>query len=163
MFIRELIAALHARGVGYCLVGGVAVNLHGVPRMTYDVDIVVEVDASTLATVDGILTSMGMHCRVPIRLVDLHDDETRRRYAEERNLVAVTYTDPNDSLREVDILVAPPIPPAELVGGAIELALGDLPVRVASLDHLIRLKTGTGRAQDLADVAHLRRLRKEST
>jgi hypothetical protein len=36
----EFFAALAGRGVQFALVGGVAVNLHGVPRMTYDADIV---------------------------------------------------------------------------------------------------------------------------
>ena len=37
MFIAELFAALELAAVEYAVVGGVAVNIHGVPRMTYDV------------------------------------------------------------------------------------------------------------------------------
>ncbi|MCL2776976.1 MAG: nucleotidyl transferase AbiEii/AbiGii toxin family protein [Polyangiaceae bacterium] len=162
MFIHDLITALHAQEVRYCLVGGVAVNLHGVPRMTYDVDIVVEMDATNLAAVDSVLSSLGLRCRLPLRLVDLHDAETRRRYFEERNLLAVTYTNPNDGLQEVDVLVAPPISATELVRDATELKLGELPVRVASIEHVLAMKRASGRAQDLADIAHLDRVRKGS-
>ena len=42
MFIRDVADALEERGVGYAVVGGGAVNLHGIPRTTYDLDIVVD-------------------------------------------------------------------------------------------------------------------------
>lgn len=34
MFLRDLLSALSDELVPYAVVGGVAVNLHGVPRMT---------------------------------------------------------------------------------------------------------------------------------
>ena len=38
VFILELIEAFDRAEIRYCIVGGVAMNLHGVPRMTYDVE-----------------------------------------------------------------------------------------------------------------------------
>jgi len=160
VFIRDLLAALAAEKVPYCIVGGVAVTLHGVPRLTYDVDLVVPTTAEALGDLDRVLTSLGLRCRLPIRLVDLADDTLRARYRDENNLIAVTYTDPADPLREVDILVSPPLPPAELVARSIVLQLQGIAVHVASVADLIALKRGTGRAQDRADVAHLERLTK---
>jgi len=37
----------------------------------------------------------------------------------------------------------------------------DVPVRVASVEHLIAMKTEAGRPQDLADIAALRALRSD--
>ena len=34
MFLRDLVQALHHDAVPYCVVGGLAVNLHGIPRTT---------------------------------------------------------------------------------------------------------------------------------
>lgn len=48
VFIRDLLRALADAEVPYCVVGGVAVNLHGVPRMTYDVDLVVPTTVEAL-------------------------------------------------------------------------------------------------------------------
>jgi hypothetical protein len=158
VFIRELLAALASERVPYCIVGGVAVTLHGVPRLTYDVDLVVPTTAEALGALDRVLTQLGLRCRLPIRLADLADDELRARYRDERNLIAVTYTDPADPLREVDVLVSPPVPPAELVARAIVLQLQGIAVHVASRADLIALKRDTGRAQDQSDVAHLERL-----
>ena len=52
MFIEELLTALDRAQVRYCLVGGVAVNLHGIPRMTYDVDLVASMTRESLEALD---------------------------------------------------------------------------------------------------------------
>ena len=161
MFIEDLLRALAAAEVRYCVVGGVAVNLHGIPRMTYDVDVVVPTTHEDLAAVDAVLTGLGLRPRLPLALVALADDALREEYRAERNLIAFTYTDPADPLREVDILVSPGIATLGLVERAITLHLGPTPVKIVSLPDLIALKRLAGRAQDLADIAHLERLAQE--
>ena len=158
VFIRDLLAALANKRVPYCVVGGVAVNLHGIPRMTYDVDLVVPTTVAALTAVDGVLAAMGLRCRLPIKLADLADEGLRLSYRDERNLIAVTYTDPADPLREVDILVSPPIAADALVARAIRLTLGDISVPVIAIEDLIAIKRASGRPQDLADVEHLERI-----
>jgi hypothetical protein len=102
---------------------------------------------------------LGLQCRLPINLVDLAEDTLREQLRDERNLIAVTYTDPRDPLREVDILVSPPIPATQLVACAIIHQMDEIPVHIIRIDDLIEIKRATGRAQDLADVALLERLR----
>jgi predicted nucleotidyltransferase len=159
VFVRDLLKALADAHVPYCVVGGVAVNLHGVPRMTYDVDLAVPPTEEALTLIDAVLTGLGLRCRLPIRLADLADSALRDAYATERNLIAVTYTDPQDPLREVDILVSPPVSASELVARATTLHLDEIEVKVVSLDDLIALKRDTGRDQDRADLVHLERLK----
>jgi hypothetical protein len=161
VFVRDLLRALADAKVPYCLVGGVAVNLHGVPRMTYDVDIVVPTTTDALRAVEHTLTALGLQCRLPIRLEVLADDAVRNEYRTERNLIAVTFTDPRDPLSEVDVLVSPPIPATELLARAVTLHLGDVPVQLISIDDLIAIKRDTGREQDRSDVAHLERLKRD--
>lgn len=158
MFVEDLVRALSRHGVDYALVGGVAVNLHGVPRMTYDIDLVVRTDEGSLRSAAAALGELGLRCRVPIELSSLADPAERARLAHERNLVAVTFTDPTDPLREVDILVAPSVDPDGIVTRSIVRNAGTFDVRVASVDDLLRMKRAAGRPQDLADVAHLERI-----
>lgn len=160
MFIRELVTALDAHRVLYAVVGGVAVNLHGIPRMTYDIDIVVATDAAGLTACLDALTSLGLSCRLPIRLPTLADPVERARLEDERNLTAVTFTDPANPLREVDVLIGPSVDPDGVAQRAETLSAGDFEVRVATLADLIEMKRKAGRAQDLADVAHLERWRR---
>ena len=74
VFIRDLVTALNDGKVPYCLVGGVAVNLHGVPRMTYDVDIAVRLELVALQACEHALTSLGLLPRVPVQLSQFAND-----------------------------------------------------------------------------------------
>ena len=158
MFIRDVLEAFARHGVDVCLVGGVAVNLHGIPRMTYDVDIVVAMSTEQLTKTHAALLDLGLSCRLPLRIADLADKNLRQQLRDERNLIAVTYLDLSNPLREVDVLVCPPVEPDVILKNAVVLSLDGFPVRVASLQDLIAMKRVTGRAQDDADVAHLERI-----
>jgi hypothetical protein len=160
MFIRELLEALGAAKIRYCIVGGVAMNLHGVPRMTYDLDLVVVPDRGNLHATEEVLMGLGLQPRIPVPLGEMADREQRERMRDERNLVAVTFTDPANPLREVDVLVAPSIDAEELVARSTLMPMPGSMVYVASIVDLIAMKRATGRAQDTADVAHLERLRR---
>jgi hypothetical protein len=48
MFYLDLFRCLHEHDVRYLLVGGLAMNLHGVPRMTMDVDLILAMDDANL-------------------------------------------------------------------------------------------------------------------
>ncbi len=49
MFYLELFRKLQQRHVRYLVAGGLAMNLHGVPRMTMDVDLVLAFDHENLS------------------------------------------------------------------------------------------------------------------
>jgi uroporphyrinogen-III synthase len=160
VFIRELFRALEAAGIEYAVVGGVAVNIHGVPRMTYDVDIVVATSESSLRACREALEGLGLRCRLPFALETIFEVATRTALELERNLVAVTFTDPSNPLREVDVLVAPSLDPDGIAARAVRRGAGDVSVRVATVEDLIRMKRVANRPQDVADIAHLERIAK---
>ena len=102
----------------------------------------------------------------PTRAACEEVDARRRRHARleaERNLIAVTFTDPADPLREVDILVAPSVDPDGVVARSVIRSAGTFEVAVANLVDLLRMKRSAGRPQDLADVVHLERLQRGSS
>lgn len=159
MFLHDLLAALHADRVRYCVVGGLAVNLHGVPRTTYDVDLVVARDAVELEGAEKVLRRLRLLPRIPVSLASFADAGYCDEMRSTRNLVAVTFTNPGNPLEEVDVLVAPPIDPDQLVSRAIPREAAGVTVRVVCLDDLVAMKRASGRPQDLVDVAHLERAR----
>jgi hypothetical protein len=158
LFYDDVLVALAAAGVGHVIVGGIAVNLQGVPRFTSDLDLAVAIDGTTLATAAGVLETLGLRCRLPVTRDDLARPDVVRGWVEDRNLVALTFVDPSQPLREVDLVIASPVPFAEIEGSADRMRSGDLELKVASIAVLIRMKTGTGRAQDASDVDALRRI-----
>ncbi len=160
MFISELFSALEAAGVEYAVVGGVAVNIHGVPRMTYDVDIVVSTTEASLRRCREVLERLGLQCRLPFSLESIADLSKRKELESDRNLVAVTFTDPGNPLREVDVLVAPSLDPDGIVARAVRRTADALSVRVVSLEDLLTMKRSSNRAKDRADIEHLERIAK---
>lgn len=159
LFYHDVFAALADAGVRFVVVGGVAVNLQGVPRFTADLDIAVALEDGSLATAARILHGLGLRNRLPVREEELSQPEVVRGWVAERNLRAFTFVDPGDPLREVDVVLDSPVSYEEMERTADRMAAGPLTLAVASVDVLIRMKDGTGRSQDASDVDALRRIK----
>jgi hypothetical protein len=158
LFYHDVLVALSQAGVPFVVVGGLAVNLHGVPRFTADVDVAVAFEGGSLARAADVLEGLGLRCRLPVSRTDLADADTVRGWIADRNLSAITFADPNEPLREVDLVVASPVPFAEIERTAVRMSAAGVSFSVASIDVLIRMKSGTGREQDASDVDALRRI-----
>ena len=52
---QSILREFHKRKLQYLIVGGVAVNLHGYPRFTNDIDILLALDHNNLAIMAGIM------------------------------------------------------------------------------------------------------------
>jgi predicted nucleotidyltransferase len=153
--ILGILAALHDADVDYVVVGGVAVVLRGHARMTVDLDLALDLTAQNLATALEVLTAEGLRPRLPVAAEQFADEETRTGWVEQRNLVAFTMHDPDNPLREVDLLATAPIPFADLAADADWITIDSVPVKVASVEHLVAMKRHSGRPIDLADIAAL--------
>ena len=58
----------------------------------------------------------------------------------------------------LDVLVKPVVPYADLRRDALMVDMGSERVPVASIPHLIAMKTGTGRGKDQIDIEELKKL-----
>ncbi len=154
-----MLAALGAAEVRFVVVGGVAVVLHGHPRMTADLDLVIDLAAEPAGRAITALVGLGMEPRLPVDPRSFVDPDVRRAWAVERNLTVFTMLDPSEPLLEVDLFAESPLPFEELWEQATLVRLEGQAIRIASPDHLIAMKKAAGRPQDLADVAALEALR----
>jgi len=68
--------------------------------------------------------------------------------------------DPAQPAVTIDLFVRYPIPYEQLWSRSVEMALGDLMVRVCSIDDLITMKQDAGRYKDLADIEQLIKIKK---
>lgn len=151
----DVFAALDAAAVRYVVVGGVAVVLQGHPRMTVDLDLVVELETQPARKSVQALLTLGFVPRLPVDPLSFADEQTRRGWVEGRNLQVFSFYDPASPLREVDLFADYPLPFEELHRDARTVLLGGVAVPVASVAHLIAMKTVAGRPQDRADIAAL--------
>jgi hypothetical protein len=158
LYFEEALLLLRDGGVRFVIVGGTAVILHGVPRTTADLDLVVDLEPSNLRLLVSAMTSLGYRPRVPVDPNELADPEQRRIWIEEKAMRAFTFMLPGHPLSDIDILIDTPISYAELSSRAERLDAEGLMLRIASVADLIAMKLVAGRDQDLADIDALRRL-----
>lgn len=151
---------LNEAGVQYVVAGGMAVNLHGIPRMTYDIDLVLRLDDRNLAAFVDLMTEWGFQPRVPFKLADLAVQEQREEWIHHKHMKAFNLVNPEWAVSEIDILIDIPVDTDELFERAETLVLGEIEIPTVCIDHLIEMKRGTGRAQDEADLRHLERIRR---
>jgi hypothetical protein len=148
-------AALESVGVRYVIVGGLATVLHGHPRLTADVDLVIDLEPAAASRAMEALDRLGLRPRAPVRLLDFADPERRRSWIETKGLRVFSLYDPNAPMREVDLFVESPMDFEVLWRDAESMDLGGIQVRVASIPHLLTLKRMAGRPQDLLDIEAL--------
>ena len=158
MFYDEVLTKLQDSDVRFVVVGAVAMNLHGVPRMTADLDLLIDLSEPNLSALLQAFEELGYKPRLPVPASALLDPERRREWVEQRNLKAFTFVHSLRPLQEVDLLLESPVSFEEADRQKRLLAAGRLRIPVISLDHLIAMKRVAARAQDAADVEALERL-----
>jgi hypothetical protein len=159
MFYVELFAALQHEKVRYLVVGGLAVNLHGVQRLTMDVDLVLALDETNIGRFRRAAERLSLEPVQPVSIKDLGDPAKTASWISEKGMLALALRSPEKTAPTVDVLVKPAIGFEDAYARRVEMSVGELTVAVASIDDIIALKTGTGRLKDRADIEALGKIR----
>lgn len=158
--VLEILRVLAVHDVQFVVCGGVAVVLHGVERMTLDVDVSVAMTPSNLRRVIEAMHELGLKPRAPVPPEVLLDPEEVKALIKEKHALAFTFLDPDRQYRQVDILLTPDASYEMLKGDAVMMHAGEVPVPVASAKRLIEMKKKVQpkREKDVADIRALRAL-----
>ncbi len=148
-------AALAKRDVRYLVVGGVAVVLHGVPRFTADIDLVVALDTANVLAALKALAGLAYQPHAPVPLLDFADPSLRRDWIETKGLTVFSLWSPDHPATEIDLFIEDPFPFEEAFMRATRVDLGANHVTVASIADLIELKRRADRPMDREDIARL--------
>jgi hypothetical protein len=111
---EPVFGALNQAEARYVVVGGLAVVLHGHPRLTGDFDPVIDLDPETASRAMRALTDLGLRPHLPVEAAQFADPVVRERWIRERNLEVFSLHDPNNPLIEVDLFAREPLPFEEL-------------------------------------------------
>jgi len=142
----DVIRAFERARVEYILVGGVAVNLHGIVRATEDIDFFVRPEAENIERLKAALRSLWDDPEIDeIRPGDFEAYPTLRYGPPCEELVIDILTRLGTAFRFEDIQ-------------AETLTVEGVPVRVATPRTLVRMKKGTIPPIDQADAAALTRI-----
>ena len=142
--------------VPYVVVGGLALLLHGVDRVTADVDLVTDRAADATRDLINALTAAGYRPVAPVDPALLADASIRDQWRTQPNMEVFSLWDTTNRGPTLDVLLSSPVPFTDLHRDALTVTLDGVPVTVASVAHLITMKEHTARPRDLEDVQRLR-------
>jgi hypothetical protein len=158
--LEELFNELNKAKVKYLVAGGVAVILHGLPRITGDLDILLYLDKENLKRLDKAISKWGYVERIPVSLLSLGDHKLVRKWFKEKNLQAFTLSLLGKLPLQIDIIIEESLKFDKFEINKVEKKDGKLMIPVVSIDDLIRMKKKAGRAKDLIDLDALLGLKK---
>ncbi|RMH54109.1 MAG: hypothetical protein D6679_14225 [Candidatus Hydrogenedentota bacterium] len=156
----RIFAALESAKVRYLVVGGVAMVLHGHPRLTADLDLVISLVPENARAALRALAGIGFRPHPPVQPEDLADQKTRAKWIEEKKMRVLTMWNPKDSLTEIEIFVQEPFPFEEAFARRFVARIGKTNVPVTAIEDLIALKRKASRKRDLEDIEVLERIRR---
>ncbi len=161
MSMYNLLATLSGAKIDYVLIGGLAVTLHGYQRVTMDVDVVLSMNDANLAKFVDCAKAANLKPVLPIPIDSLRDASLIDQWHREKGMLAFALREPDTMAAVIDVLVRPVVSFDELKRNAVVKRIGPLSIPVASIDDLIRLKTGTGRTKDVLDIEELGRIKRQ--
>ncbi len=144
--LERVLAAFDGAGIEYALCGGLAVAIHGHPRATMDIDLLLTVEQIALATT----TAHQIGFDIPARKMVFG-----LRAGTPREVQRVSKLDPaTGALMSLDLLVVGP-GYEEVWASRTKVTWRGREVPIVSREGLAIMKRLAGRPQDLADIAAL--------
>jgi hypothetical protein len=148
--VRETDAALKSAHVDYMIVGGVAVNAHGVLRATHDLDVMIRSEDSD--ALDGVLKTLGYSPvdRRPDLAHYIRTDGMRLDVLYSRRPITARLLDHADLAHYSDVDV--PIVSIEGLIGLKVQSFTDDPRRLRDLEDIMRLMKTNRDKLDMAEI-----------
>jgi signal recognition particle subunit SEC65 len=88
MFYERVFRELNKNRVKYLVIGGVALNLHGVPRATADLDLAVEIEKKNLEKIAAVFKKIGFKPRVPVKVENFSNPENLETWHKEKGCMS---------------------------------------------------------------------------
>lgn len=158
MKTTELIQSLSDAQIQYVLVGGLAVQLHGFLRATFDIDLVLAMDSENLARFIALAKRYGLAPAIPVPVDSLANPDLIDQWYREKGMLAFSLREPQAGGSVVDVLVRPDVPFERLMANAVMGELSGRRVPIASIPDLLAMKRAAGRPKDQLDVVALEKI-----
>lgn len=148
---------LLAHDVDFVLIGGLAARLHGSPTVTDDLDISYSKERVNLERLSACLMEMNATLRLPDPEERVEAKLDWRFLHAADGFTLITDFGPLDCLA----LPAGIESHEDLRSRAVTMDLGDMTIRIASIDDLMAMKRAAGRRKDLIELEILAALKDE--
>ena len=160
MYYFEILEALYKNKVKYLIVGGLAVNLYGVPRVTQDIDLIISTRKPNILKINALLKDLGYIPRLPVNPKDLTNSEKVQDWIENRNLKAFSFYHKKEPYKVIDLLLVHPLQFEASFKNKTVKKVKDIEIYLVSLNDLIKTKEFSGRMQDSSDIKMLKKVSK---
>jgi hypothetical protein len=94
--------------VRYLVAGGIAVNAHGYVRLTYDVDLVIQLKPENIEPAFKALADLGYRPTVPVTAEQFADEANRARWIREKGMQVLNFHSELHRPFTVDVFVSEP-------------------------------------------------------
>jgi predicted nucleotidyltransferase len=157
--VEAILRALADADVRYLIVGGLAVAAHGYGRLTFDVDLVVQLETNNVLRALKALESLGYAPLTPVPAADFADAAKRAAWVRDKNMVVFQLHSDRHRGTLIDLFVTEPFDFEHeyRLAKTGELRRG-LQARFVRIETLIRMKEAAGREKDLEDARQLKLL-----
>ncbi len=160
MYYFEILEGLYKSDIKYLIVGGLSVNLYGIPRVTQDIDIVIAMNKENILKLTSLLIESGYVPRLHVSPDDLANPDKVKNWIENKNLKAFSFYHKKDNYKVIDIVLVHPLDFEMSFKNKTVKKAKDIDIYLASIDDIIKMKDSSGRAQDLSDIEMLNKIRK---
>jgi hypothetical protein len=160
MKIAALLSSLSAGEVQYVLVGGMAVQLHGYMRSTFDIDLVLAMNDENLVRFIEVANRFGLIPSNPVPIDSLRDPKQIEQWHREKGMLAFALREHQIGGGVVDILVRPEVSYEQLKKNAIAGELFSQQVWIACIDDLLTMKRVANRPKDQLDIEALEKIKR---
>jgi hypothetical protein len=157
-YYADILITLADAEVKFVLAGGVACVLHGVERLTFDIDIAVDMSKENLDRFFTVLQALNFKPRLPVELEFLKDPERVRDAVQNKNALMFTVYDPELPIKQIDIFLSKENSYQQLISSTVSVEIGGRTISLVTVAKLIEMKRAAGREKDISDIAELERL-----
>ncbi|MGH2508503.1 MAG: hypothetical protein ACRDHZ_14055, partial [Ktedonobacteraceae bacterium] len=128
---------------------------------TQDLDLVIDLDPVNCRKALETLESIGLKPRLPVVMQDFADPKKREDWYRNKHMLVFQLWDPKNAQRSIDVFVREPVQFGDLWRDSVVKVYDGVSIRIASIAHLIAMKTGTGRIRDQDDIEKLREIQSQ--
>ena len=162
--INEILFALTDAEVEFIVGGGVAAVLHGVERVTLDIDLALDMDPANVEKFLRVMQDLRLQPRAPVPARDLMSHEAVQRMVAEKGALVFSFVDFDRPLRHVDIFLQDNLSFVELSRDARKVVIENRAIKIMGIARLLETKRAITplRDKDLIDIKQLEKLQSQS-
>src|SRR3989344_93704 len=159
LYEKEL-RTLNTAKIDYVVCGGAAVVMFGFTRMTIDLDLIVSLEKDNLSKLYDTLLRLGYKTRVPVKKDEFIQKEILAKLAKEKNMKVLSFYDPKDSFKTIDVGVNLPNIDNILKRKKF-IKAGNFNIPIIFIDDLIKMKEDLARPKDIIDAENLKKIKQK--